>query len=67
MGVLGLRDSMGNSFLTIYVLLSRIPWAVTVLVVGSPLSEILTGFMLWEVINSSCTLCLSGLEFWWHW
>lgn len=39
---------MGNSFLTICVLLSRIPWAVTVLVVGSPLSKILTGFMLWK-------------------
>lgn len=62
-GVLGLRDNMVNGFLTICVLLPRITWVVTVHVVGSPLSKILTGFILWEDTDSSCTFCLTGLEF----
>lgn len=66
-GVSGLRGNTVKGFLTICVLLPRIPWVVTVHVVGSPLSKILTGFMLWEATGSSCTFCLTGLEFWWHW
>lgn len=66
-GVLGLRGNMVKGFLTICVLLPRILWVVTVHVVGSPLSKILTGFMLWEASDSSCIFCLTGLEFWWHW
>lgn len=61
-GVLGLRDNMVNGFLTICVLLPRITWVVTVHVVGSPLSKILTGFIL-----SGRTLihpALSALQGW---
>lgn len=59
--VLGLRDNMTNSFLTICVLLPRIPWVVTVPIVGSPLSKILTGFLLWE---SGVHPGLSALQGW---
>lgn len=52
---------MTNSFLTICVLLPRIPWVVTVPIVGSPLSKILTGFLLWE---SGVHPGLSALQGW---
>lgn len=59
-GVMGLRDNTINSFLTICVLLLRIPWVVTVHVVVSPLSKILTGFMLWEPGTHPALSALQG-------